>query len=150
MTRRWGDFNRSVIEEFRANAGRVERFGELDVVILHTNRPDGSIREVPLIPVLEGDELFLFATNAGSAQDPAWVRDLDARPEVDVEHAFWDTITRTAVRAIRVEGDLARALVEGRAATTPRLRSYLDSAGGRAIPVFRLEPPIHRTESRRV
>ncbi len=150
MTRRWGDFNREVIEEFRANAGRVERFGELDVVIVHTHRPDGSIREVPLIPVLDGDHMYLFATNAGSTRDPAWVRDLDERPEVDVEHAFGGAISCTPVHAVRLDADAAGALVDGRAATTPQLQSYLDSSGGRAIPVFRLEPPIHRTVSRRV
>ncbi len=142
MTRRWAEFNRSVIEEFRRTAGVVERFGGMDVVIVHTRRPDGTVRPVPLIPVFEGGDSLLFATNAGSTTDPAWAVDLTERPEVDVEHAAGGEVVTTGVTAVRLAADAAAPIVSARAATTPQLADYLERAAGRPIPVFRLDPPI--------
>lgn len=141
MPRHWSDFNAAVIEEFRTNGGRVERFGDLPLVVVHTRRDD-HIRPVPLIPVFENGDTHLFATNAGSPDHPTWSHDLVARPDVDVEHAIGGEIVTTPVTAHLLGDEEASALLAARAATTPQLAEYLASAAPRRIPVFRLEPSI--------
>ena len=52
----WKQLNPEVIAEFRANEGRVARFGDLEVVVLHTlGARSAKILEVPLIVVPDGD-----------------------------------------------------------------------------------------------
>ena len=50
------DWNKAVIEEFRANGGKVAQFGDSPVVILHTiGAKSGELREIPLV-ALAGDD----------------------------------------------------------------------------------------------
>ena len=78
----WSTLNPEVIREFRANAGKVARFGDLPVVILNTvGARTGRILEVPLITVLDDGEMLLFASNAGSQRHPVWIHNVRAHPK---------------------------------------------------------------------
>ena len=81
------DFNRSVIEEFRANAGRVGgRLADVDLVLVtHTGARTGRTLTTPLGHLTDGDDLVIVAANRGSARHPAWYHNLVAHPEVTVE-----------------------------------------------------------------
>ena len=84
----WSTLNAEVIAEFRANGGRVARFGELPVVILHTiGAKSGRVREVPLIVVVDDDEMLLYGTKAGATTHPDWYFNLRAHPQITVEYA---------------------------------------------------------------
>jgi len=62
------DFNRGVIEEFRANHGKVGGgFAGAPVVLLTTTgAKSGKKRLNPLVALVEGDTLYVFASKAGA------------------------------------------------------------------------------------
>lgn len=131
--RDWATLNTSVIAEFRANGGRVERFGDLPVVILHTiGARSGSVREVPLIPVFVADRMLLFGTAAGARSHPSWYFNLVAHPRITVESGV-ETFAADVVLLPDAEGE---QIVINRAASTPQLADYVAAAAPRVIPVF--------------
>jgi len=133
----WKKLNREVIEEFRANAGRVSQFGDLPVVILNTlGARSGKLLEVPLITVIDDGDMFLFASNAGSKKTPAWVFNVRAHPVINVE---FESSTFNA-RIHELSGDDAAGKVVGEARRTEQFAVYVKSAAPRNIPVFRIEP----------
>ena len=131
--RDWAALNAEVIAEFRANCGRVERFGELPVVLVHTiGARTGEVREIPLIPGFEDDEMLLFGTAAGSSRDPGWCHNLRAHPRVTVEFGS----ERFVADVAQLPADRAERIVRARATDTPQLAGYIASAAPRTIPVF--------------
>jgi deazaflavin-dependent oxidoreductase (nitroreductase family) len=82
------DFNARVIEEFRANQGRVGGFlaGTTMILIHHTGRRSGLKRVSPLAASARGDgSLAVVASNGGSHTHPDWYHNLKANPCVEVE-----------------------------------------------------------------
>src|SRR5690606_24623251 len=83
-------FNRSVVENFRANGGEITMEGMLkgaDLVLLTTvGRRSGRQHIVPLAYLTDGDDrIVLWASNMAAAEHPAWYRNLAANPQVIVE-----------------------------------------------------------------
>lgn len=75
------DWNAAVIEEFRANGGKVEQFGDAPLVILSTvGAKSGQTREIPLVTLLADDTMFVFASAAGATRHPDWYHNLKATP----------------------------------------------------------------------
>jgi deazaflavin-dependent oxidoreductase (nitroreductase family) len=81
------DFNRAIIEEFRANAGRVGGMFEGATLVLLTTvgSKSGRHHTTPLTYMDDGGRVLVFASNAGGDQDPAWYRNVLAHPRVTVE-----------------------------------------------------------------
>lgn len=123
-SRDWVSFNREIVGEFRANGGQIERFGGLPVVILHTiGAVTGEVRLTPLIPIIDGDDMFVFATAAGASKDPAWVANLRANPRITVESADDEFVA-----------DVCPNIARRRAADDRRTRS--DDAAARRVRVI--------------
>ena len=82
-----GAFNRALIEEFRANGGRLSgRFANSSLLLLTTTgAKSGQPRTVPLGYVRDGDRLIILAANAGAPAHPDWYHNLRANPLVTVE-----------------------------------------------------------------
>ncbi|MHB1710680.1 MAG: nitroreductase family deazaflavin-dependent oxidoreductase [Acidimicrobiales bacterium] len=81
------DWNRTIIEEFRANGGRVGgQFEGAPVLLLHTTGArTGRERVNPMMYLdLEGRR-FVFASKAGADTNPDWYHNLVAHSEVSVE-----------------------------------------------------------------
>ena len=81
------DLNRKVIEEFRANEGRVGgQFAGAPLLLLHTTgaRP-GQARVNPMMYLDLDGRRFVFASKAGADTHPDWYHNLVAHPEVTVE-----------------------------------------------------------------
>ena len=131
------DWNAAIIEEFRANGGRVEQFGDAPLVILHTiGAKTGRTRQIPLVMLLDGDRRFVFASAAGSPKHPDWYHNLVASPEIDVE------LDAETIRARLAELDEAEsaARLEQQAAIMPQFGDYVTSAAPRKIPAFEIIP----------
>ncbi|NKZ06156.1 nitroreductase/quinone reductase family protein [Actinomadura latina] len=131
------DWNRQVIEEFRANAGRVGgRFEGADLLILtSTGARTGRPHTTPLGCMPDGDRLLVFASNAGLPHDPAWYHNIRADPRVTVELG---TETFDGV-AVPIEGDERDRLYALRSEAIPVFAEYqLQTA--RVIPVV----AVHR------
>ena len=81
------DFNESIIKEFRANGGKVGgQFAGAPLLILSTTgAKSGKTRENPLAYLADEDRYVIFASYAGSPQNPPWYHNLLANPEVTVE-----------------------------------------------------------------
>ena len=129
----WRALNPGVIEEFRANGGRVARFGDLPLVILHTiGQRTGQVRLVPLILVPDDGELLIYGTAAGAPTHPTWVHSLRARPRITVEIGE----ERFEADVVELEEEQRRAKVDAMAASVAQFAEYARSAAPREIPVF--------------
>ncbi|MFE6164865.1 nitroreductase/quinone reductase family protein [Streptomyces sp. NPDC056486] len=80
-------FNQSVIDEFRANGGKVGGpFEGGDLLLLTTTGArTGAARTTPLGYVRHGDSLLLVGSNLGGPRHPDWYHNLLAHPVVSVE-----------------------------------------------------------------
>ena len=129
------DWNTQVIEEFRANGGKVGQFGDAPLVILHTiGAKSGALREIPLVALVEGDEFVVFASKAGAPDNPDWAYNLRANPSITVEYG---TETFTANVTELSEADSHTKIME-QAAIMPQFGEYVKTAAPRVIPAFRL------------
>ncbi|GAA2407219.1 nitroreductase/quinone reductase family protein [Actinomadura vinacea] len=81
------EFNRAIIEEFRANGGRVGGMfeGAALVLLTTTGARSGKRRTSPLTYLADGDRVLVFASNAGGPDHPAWYSNLLADSCVTVE-----------------------------------------------------------------
>ncbi|MFC4564152.1 nitroreductase/quinone reductase family protein [Nocardiopsis mangrovi] len=80
-------FNQSIIDEFRANGGKVGGpFEGGDLLLLTTTgAKSGAEHTTPLGFVREGGRLLVVASAGGSDRHPAWYHNLLAHPMVRVE-----------------------------------------------------------------
>jgi deazaflavin-dependent oxidoreductase (nitroreductase family) len=126
-----------IIEEFRANGGRVGgRFEGAPLALLTTvGARTGRRRTTPVAYLRDGDRVIVFATNAGAPAHPAWYHNLVAHPEVTVEIG---TETHTAT-ARPLEGEERDRLYARQAGLSPAFAAY-EAATERVIPVIALEP----------
>ncbi len=127
--------NRGLIEEFRAHQGRVASFGDTPVLLLTTTGArSGASRVNPLVPLVEGDHLYVFAAAAGSATSPAWYYNVVAHHEVGVEFGA----ERFRAVAVLVSGPERDRVFAAQVARRPEYARYQEEAGGRLIPVVEL------------
>jgi deazaflavin-dependent oxidoreductase (nitroreductase family) len=81
------DFNQAVIDEFRANNGKVGGyFAGANMLLLHTvGAKSGQARTNPVVYVTDGDRLVVIASKSGADSNPDWYYNLLANPTVTVE-----------------------------------------------------------------
>lgn len=82
-----GDFNRNIVEEFRANGGIVGGpFEGGTLLLLHTTgAKSGEPRLSPLAYLTVDDKMLIVGSYAGAPKDPAWVHNLRANPRAHIE-----------------------------------------------------------------
>ncbi len=131
-------FNLTVIEEFRANAGRVGGpFEGGDLLLLTTTGArSGRPHTVPLGYVEARGLLLVVASAAGAPEHPQWYRNLLAHPVVRVELGA-DAFDAIAVPA---EGEERESLFEAVVHRAPGYGDY-QAATERQLPVVVLERP---------
>ena len=128
------DWNTSIIEEFRANAGVVGGpFEGAPMVILHhTGAKSGVVRETPLMAQVVPDGWAIFASKGGAPTAPDWFHNLVANPDCQIELGT-ETIDATA-RVL--EGDERTQVWEAQKAAWPQFAGYEEATTGiREIPV---------------
>ena len=81
------DWNRKVIDEFRANEGKVGGpfAGAAMILVHHFGAKSGVERVSPMVYFPDGERLLIVASAAGSPKNPDWYHNLKANPEVPVE-----------------------------------------------------------------
>lgn len=80
--------NEQVIEDFRANEGRVggPYEGKPIILIHHVGAKTGAKRVTPMAYFAQDDgSMVIVASNRGSLENPAWYHNLKANPRIDVE-----------------------------------------------------------------
>lgn len=81
------EFNKSIIDEFRANDGVVGgMFADAQLLLLTTTGAKTSlIRINPLVCLSDGDRYIIIASYEGAPTNPPWYYNLLSNPEVGVE-----------------------------------------------------------------
>ncbi len=81
------EFNDKIIAEFRANAGVVGGpfKGAPMVLLTTTGAKSGKPHTTPLVPLVDGDTLYVIASQGGAPTHPAWYFNVLADPTVTVE-----------------------------------------------------------------
>jgi deazaflavin-dependent oxidoreductase (nitroreductase family) len=131
------DFNAKIIDEFRANGGRVGRmFESMPLLLLHhTGAKSGRQRVNPLAYQRDGDRYVIFASKAGAPTNPDWYHNLKADPEVAIEVG---TATINVV-ASEASDDERERLFRAQAKRSPQFAAYQDKTD-RVIPAIILTP----------
>jgi deazaflavin-dependent oxidoreductase (nitroreductase family) len=128
-------FNKDVINEFRANDGKVDGVFEEGTMLLlhHVGLRSGVERVNPLGYFTAGDRIFVVASFGGSDVNPAWYNNLLAHPRTTVEVGS-NTIPVTARELSGSERDERFAKI---AETMPMFGDYQRKTT-RVIPVIEL------------
>ncbi len=130
------DWNRQVIEEFRANGGKVGGMWEGRPLLLltTTGAKSGQRRTSPVMYLRDGERLLVFASKGGAPTSPDWYHNLLAHPEVTVEvgNETYDAI------ATPITGEERDRLYARWAQMYPQFGEYQNKTT-RKIPVVALE-----------
>ncbi|MFD1521419.1 nitroreductase family deazaflavin-dependent oxidoreductase [Pseudonocardia yunnanensis] len=131
----WDEFNTRIINEFRANEGRVaESDGHPTILIHHIGAKSGTERVTPLASFPEdGGTMLIIASKAGSPTNPDWYHNVKANPTFTVETGT-ETFLVHAEEVVGPERDEIFARV---AADRPNFDEYQQKTT-RTIPILRL------------
>ncbi len=128
-------FNQNIVDEFRANGGKVSgQFADADLLLLTTTgAKSGQPRVSPLAYFRIDGRLIIIGSFAGAPVNPAWVHNLRATPQAHVEvgTASFDVTARELPPAERDE------LFPKVTAAAPGFAEY-QAKTGRVIPLFEL------------
>ena len=95
------DRNSLIIQEFRANGGKVGGpFAGRSLLLLHTvGAKSGQPRINPVACIQDGDRLVVIASKGGAPSNPDWYYNLLANPLVSVETGSEEFQARASVAA---------------------------------------------------
>ncbi len=130
-------FNQLIIDEFRANEGRVGgQFEGAPLLLLHsTGAKSGAPRVNPLVYQAVGDSYAVFASVGGADHHPDWFHNVVAHPRIRIEVG-----AKELEVSARVASDDERAPIWARQKQLmPGFAEY-EAGTPRRIPVVLLEP----------
>ncbi len=133
----FNDWNNQIIEEFRANGGKVGgQFEGAPLLLLHsTGAKSGQERVNPVMYLADGDSHVVFASKAGAPTNPDWYHNLIANPQASIEVG-----DRTVdVVACVADADTRDRLWSRQKELYPGFADY-EAKTTRQIPVVLLEP----------
>jgi deazaflavin-dependent oxidoreductase (nitroreductase family) len=132
------EWNRQIIEEFRANDGEVGGMfaGRQLLLLHHTGARSGLERVNPLVYRQVGDSIAVFASKGGAPTNPDWYYNLLAHPAVSIE--IKSERKRALARIAR--GEERERIWQAHKAEFPDFAEYELKAKGRQIPVVVLDP----------
>jgi deazaflavin-dependent oxidoreductase (nitroreductase family) len=129
------DWNTQVIDEFRANGGKVAAFEGRPLLLLHhTGAKTGAERVNPLVYLPLDGSFAVFGSKAGGPTNPDWYHNLRANPDASVEVGT-ETIP---VRARVAEGEERDTIWEEQKRVNSNFADY-EQKTTRSIPVVILE-----------
>jgi len=129
--------NVPVIEEYRATGGKLSGpMAGFEVVLVHNKGAKSGVERVnPVAYRQVGDNIAVFASNAGRKSNPDWYYNLVAHPGTVVELGA----ETYPVRARVASGEERRGIWEAQKAGSPMFADYEKTAAPREIPVVILE-----------
>jgi deazaflavin-dependent oxidoreductase (nitroreductase family) len=127
--------NNAVIAEFRDTGGKAGGMfeGKPLVLVHHVGAKSGTARIAPLVPLLDEDRIYIFASKGGSDTNPDWYHNLVANPHTTVELGS-ETFPVTA-RVLT--GDERDGIYAKQSEKEPQFAEYQRKTK-RLIPVFEL------------
>ena len=93
------NWNKAIIDEFRANSGKVGGpFAGKSLLLLHTvGAKSGQERINPVAYVTDGDRIVIIASKGGAPTNPDWYYNVLAHPLVTVEVGIEQFQARAAI-----------------------------------------------------
>lgn len=133
-------FNQKTIDEFHAKQGRgVGMWGDNVLLMTAKGARSGEAITTPLVYGRDGDDYTIVASKGGAPQNPKWLGNLTANPEVEVEVANAGGTERFKARAQVVESRAERdRLYAEMIKIWPSYRDY-QTRTDRLIPVVLLK-----------
>ncbi|HLI51703.1 MAG TPA: nitroreductase family deazaflavin-dependent oxidoreductase [Thermomicrobiaceae bacterium] len=130
------NYNQQIIEEFRANHGKLggDWAGVPLLLLTSTGAKTGKPRTTPVDYTRDGDRLVIIASKGGAPTNPDWYHNLLANPVATVE--LGDETFK--VRATPAQGEERERLFDQHAAQLPVFAGYRTKTT-RQIPVPILE-----------
>ena len=132
----WNDWDRRIIEEFRANEGTVGgQFAGVPLLLLTTTgAKSGESRISPLAYLPNEGRIYVFAGNRGGPTNPGWYYNLVAHPDVTVELGT-ETFEAKAIVVEGAERDRLGSLQAQKIPALAELRTKIT----RKVPIVLLE-----------
>lgn len=129
------EFNKAIIEEFRANGGVVGgRFQGRDLILLNTiGAKSGALRVIPVVYMMDAERYVIIASKGGHPTHPDWYYNIVAHPEFEVEAGS----EKFKVKAAVVEEPERTHLYDKMAAKYPFFAEYRANTE-RVIPLITL------------
>ncbi len=130
-------YNAKIIDEFRANQGRVGgTWEEIPLLLLHHTGAKSGVSRVNPVAYLPNDHGYLiWAANGGAPNNPDWYHNLNAQPNTRIEVGS-ETIDVVAEEAT---GEARERLFKTATERYPQLAEAA-SKTQRAIPMIILTP----------
>ncbi|WP_422743431.1 nitroreductase/quinone reductase family protein [Mycobacterium sp. WMMD1722] len=126
----------TLIDEFRANDGKLTSFGDTPLLVLHsTGAKTGHERLSILIYQKLGESWAIFASNGGSPTNPAWYHNIIVNPHVEIEVG---NSTHEAIARVANETERQR-IWDAQRAVMPEIDDFA-ARSSRVIPVVVLDP----------
>jgi deazaflavin-dependent oxidoreductase (nitroreductase family) len=131
------NWNQMIIDEFRANAGKVGgRFAGRTLLLLHTvGAKTGQERVNPVAYIKDDDQYVIIASKGGAPTHPDWYYNILAHPLVSVEVGTEQFKARAEVTSEPERSRLYDKMVE----MMPGFADYRTKTT-RVIPVITLKP----------
>lgn len=130
------DWNAKVIDEFRANDGRVAAFARQPLLLLtHRGARTGTKRTNPLAYFRDGDDYVVVASKGGAPTNPDWYHNLLANPDATIEVGT-EVFVVTARQSDDEERERLWAMITS---ANPAFAEY-ETKTERRIPVMILTP----------
>jgi deazaflavin-dependent oxidoreductase (nitroreductase family) len=128
--------NSKIIEEFRANDGKVGgMFGGMNLLLMTTKgAKSGKEFIIPVAYTKDGENFVVVASKGGAPTNPAWYYNLIAHPEIIVEVDS----EKFQARAVNTTDKERERLFNQHAAVYPTFNDY-KAKTTREIPVLTLE-----------
>ena len=135
MTEQWKNWNQQIIDEFRKNEGKVGGpfQGAPMLLLISKGARSGKSHITPLVPLVDGDSLYVFASMGGAPKNPAWYHNIVANPSVTVERGTESFAANAEVLTGKERDDIYAK----QAALLPAFGQY-QSKTKRTIPVIKL------------
>jgi deazaflavin-dependent oxidoreductase (nitroreductase family) len=132
----YNEFNRQLIEEYRANGGKVTGIfaGAPLLVLTTTGARSGQPRVTPLVYTTDNGRWVVIASKGGAPTHPDWYYNLRANPEVTVEVGAESFPARATITT----GAERQRLFDQMAARMPNFAEYQRNTV-RQLPVIVLE-----------
>jgi len=134
------DWVREQVELYESSGGTkgttLRDTGLPCILFTHTGNKTGAIRKTPLMRVKDANSYVLVASVGGAPEDPVWVHNLRANPDIELrDHTV---VQRMRVREVTDAAERARLWALAVAAFPP----YADyqKKTKRQIPVFVASP----------
>lgn len=126
--------NRAVIDEFRANGGKVTGPWTIPLCLLTTTgAKSGNPYTTPVGCTIEGDRLLVYASKGGAPENPDWFINLRKNPRVTVEVGN----EKYEARAEVITGEERDRLYAEQVQRAPQFGDY-EKRTSRKIPVVAL------------